>query len=309
MRCTWREETQTRMNLFLSVYNRTLPKEIHRKIRSFKHIKFWKATEFHTFLCYVSIVLLKSFLNVSEYTHFLKFFCATSICLSDSYKTYLPKSRELFKDFIEESIDIYGIHSVTSNMHNLCHVTDEVERFGELNSISAYAFENELHHIKLRIKQCNKPLQQTARRFSELSNRSTHISFDFDAHKKCIPEIKDAFRLASLPHFQVFKQVHFRDFILSKSSGNEWFLSRENEIVQFEYALINDNKIILHGAPLKTKRDFFKQPFSSRYINIHISDCEKIDPKNFEVSSIKAKLFAIPFENEYVFIPLLHTLN
>lgn len=305
VRRTWNEQTHARLNLLLAIFNRTRPKELHRKIRSFKHIHFWKGTEYHTFLCYVAVVLLKDFLNASEYEHFLKFFCATSICLTDSYKAYLPKASELFKDFIEESIEIYGDHTVTSNMHNLCHITDEVERFGNLNSINAYPFENELYRIKTRIRQPNKALVQTARRFSESSIRSKSISFD----KDFVPSVENEFTLPNLPHLQFFKQVNFKGFILSKTRNNNWFLTKENDIVLFEYAFITDTRIFLRGARLRSKTDFFKQPFSSRFLNIYISNCEKYDSQNFEIDCVKAKLFALPYENKHVFMPLLHTIH
>lgn len=66
------------------------------------------------------------------------------------------------------SIYIYGSHSITSNVHNLIHVTDDVIRFGNLNNISTYPFENRLVMLTSKLKKCNKPLEQIARRISEI---------------------------------------------------------------------------------------------------------------------------------------------
>lgn len=302
VRRTWSKETVLRMNLLLLRYNHTSPREIHRKIRDFTHINFWKGSEFHTFLCYVGVVLLKDFLSETEYEHFLTLFCASTICLTEKYKLYLPKARELFIDFIHECSSIYGSHSISSNIHNICHIVDDVERFGELNTISAYQFENALHHIKLNIKQCNNPLVQIARRLSE--KKYTADSFNFDS-RDLIPKVCEKFKL----HGQMYSKVEFKDFILFKKNGDEWFLSQDNDIVFFEYAFILAGKIFLRGSRVKSKTDFFVKPFSSRFINIFISDCEKCIPETFEISSVKAKLFPLPFKNHYVFIPLLHTLQ
>lgn len=301
----WREEIVRRMNLILAGYNQTLPKEIHRKIRGFKHIHFWKGTEYHTFLCYVGVVLLKDFLCAEEYEHFLKLFCATAICLTNKYRLYLPKARELFREFVEESIEIYGQHSINSNMHNLIHIADDVERFGELNSISSYEFENKLRHIKLKIKQCNKPLEQVARRLSE--QKCDPVDLKTVEYK--IPELKDKFSLPNSPRSQAFGKVKFKYFVLSRNKSDQWFLTKENDIVLFEYAQSIDGKVILHGNRLKLKTDFFRQPFSSRYLNIYISDCDMNDSQDFESISIKAKLFCLPYQSKHVFIPLLHTLD
>lgn len=56
----------------------------------------------------------------------------------------------------------------TSNVHNVQHITDEVERFGHLNTLSAYAFENELFRIKHMLRHGHKSLEQVAKRLSEV---------------------------------------------------------------------------------------------------------------------------------------------
>ncbi|XP_049294177.1 uncharacterized protein LOC125769488 [Anopheles funestus] len=55
-----------------------LPSEIHRSPRSLQYIKFWKGTEFRTFLHYASVVVLKEILPETAYNHFLLLFCATT---------------------------------------------------------------------------------------------------------------------------------------------------------------------------------------------------------------------------------------
>lgn len=294
------------MNSLLSEYNKTRPKEIHRKIRSLNHIHFWKGTEFHTFLCYVGCVLLKDFLCEEQYVHFLKLMCAASICLTDQYKAFLPKARSLFEEFIEESKDIYGSHSVTSNIHNLCHIVDEVERFGELNSISAYEFENELHSIKMRIKLCNKPLQQISRRLSETSYKSALL--DLDNHNN-FPQLNDKYVLPGSQNLIVYKKIQFRDFVLSEKLGDNYFSTKNGDIVILEYAIMIENKILVRGSRLKMRNNFFVRPFSSSYLSIYLSDNSKFDSEFFDISLIKAKLFSLPFKNQYVHFPLLHTIQ
>lgn len=79
---------------------------------------------------------------------------------------YLPKSSDLFLEYFEECMDIFGLHSVSCN---LIHVVDDVERFGELHGFCVNQFKNELHHIKPLLKQCKKPLVQIVRRLGERS--------------------------------------------------------------------------------------------------------------------------------------------
>jgi len=76
------------------------------------------------------------------------FFCDIVICYSRSYSKYLHVTDKLFKTFIEHYIKIYGINSISSNIHNLCHLVDEVKDFGDLSTFNAYSFENSLQKIK-----------------------------------------------------------------------------------------------------------------------------------------------------------------
>lgn len=295
-----------KMNTLLTKYNETMPIEIHRYIRSLNVVKFWKATEFRTIILYVGMVLFKDFLPREEYNNFLVLCCAITICSTNVYKSFIPKAKELFYQYIETYININGIHSVTSNIHNLCHVADDVECFGELGSISAYPFENALYQLKLRLKKCDKPLEQISRRLEELSQ--TIIPYSFDKNKY-IPELKCKFVLSEAPHLQTFHQIHYSSTaMLSNVKKNCWFLTQNDKIVHFKYAVYKNEKYFICGQPLKTTTNFFEQPFRSCYLNIYISDCEPLEAQFYELNSIQAKLFALPYADKYVFIPLIHTL-
>lgn len=95
------------------------------------------------------------------------------ICYSKSYSNYLHVADQLFKTFIEHYIKIYGINSISSNVHNLCHLVDEVKDFGDLSTFNAYQFENCLPKIKKLLRTGNKPLPQIARRIFEMNLKQT----------------------------------------------------------------------------------------------------------------------------------------
>lgn len=166
----WSTQQKIWISDILKRLNKQLPSEIHRALRPLKDISFWKGTEFRTVLLYVGMVVFKNFLSEEIYEHFLLLCCAVTICSSDEYKPFLPKAREMFAEYVEDQIYLYGEHSISSNFHNLIHVVDDVERFGNLNKISTYEFENSLGHIKSKLKLYNKPLEQIARRMIELAN-------------------------------------------------------------------------------------------------------------------------------------------
>lgn len=146
-----------------------MPSEIHRSVRGLDCLSHWKGTEFRTFLHYISIVILKPFLASDVYEHFLSLFCAVTICSSNEYTKFLNLAHTLFLHYIEFFGDLYGEGYITSNVHNLCHVVEDVKRFGILIGISAYPFENKLFEIKNLIHSGNLPLSQIAKRIHEIT--------------------------------------------------------------------------------------------------------------------------------------------
>lgn len=304
---TWSKSDVDKISSLLKKCNETLPNDIHRSIRSLDQISNWKGTEFRTFLLYLGIVVLKDFLNQDEYELFLKLHCAITICTVNIYRAFLPVARKLFNDFIEKHITLYGEGSITINIHNLSHVVDEVENFGPLHTISAYEFENALHHIKLRLKQCNRPLQQIARRIGEMTIPKENALLKQNE----FPKLKDqCYDNVDLVHFY---SIEYKPNVMLSSKDNmknKYFLSCANEIVEFHYVVrdVNEKKNLIWGSPLKNIDNFHQQPFDSKYLNTFVSDGEKSVPQYYELNSIKAKMFSLSYQNKFVFIPLLHTM-
>ncbi|KFB47168.1 AGAP002950-PA-like protein [Anopheles sinensis] len=67
--------------------------------------------------------------------------------------------------FVDDFATVYGKRYMSSNVHNLQHVFEEVLRFGPLPTISSYPFENELQHLKRLLRTGWKNLEQAINRF------------------------------------------------------------------------------------------------------------------------------------------------
>lgn len=85
-------------------------------------------------------------------------------------------AREMLLQFIETYAELYGKHHITSNVHNLSHAVDEVERFGELETFSAYPFESALGKVKRLLRKGSRPLEQVAKRLIENFNCTIAIT-------------------------------------------------------------------------------------------------------------------------------------
>lgn len=69
--------------------------------------------------------------------------------------------------FVKNAITIYGQDFCIYNTHSLIHLANEAEKFGNLNNISCFPFENHLQIIKNMLRKPNMPLQQVVRRILE----------------------------------------------------------------------------------------------------------------------------------------------
>lgn len=301
---TWSKQELVEISAILTKCNSTRPFEIHRSIRTLDHIHYWKGTEFRTFLLYIGIVVLKDHLSEREYEMFLNLYCAVILCSSNAYQPYLQVARNLFNDFIENHIEIHKESSITMNIHNTSHVVDDVEIFGPLHTFSAYEFENSLHQLKLRLQQCNRPLQQIARRICELASASkASILKPANEYPQC------KHQLAVFDDNIAFKEVKFKEnSILSAKNADKWFLTKDNEIVEFHFILKKREKYVIRGSALKNIQNFYEKPFTSKHLNIFSSDGQLKDFQYYDINAIKAKMFCLPYRDMWVFVPLLHTL-
>lgn len=303
----WSPREIKQINQKLRSYNAFKPKEIHRSVRDLQCISFWKGSEYRSFLLYFSIVVLKSHTPEDEYNNFLRLYCATRICYTDKYKAYIEIAQKWFDNYIEGCVNMYGEHSISSNVHNLTHVVNDVKEFGCLEHISTYPFENMLQSIKLKVKQKNMPLQQITRRLIELSST---IASKPDMNSSAISssQVKYAY---SVNGKQIFREIITDYFILStRKKSDSWFLTAAGDIVLMIYATIDCENISVHGTILKSKLNYFTFPISSKYLDIYQSDGQtSSDIVEYSLQSIKAKLICLPIDQSYVFIPLLHTLK
>lgn len=109
--------------------------------------------------------------------------------------------------FIAEFKKLYGIEYMSSNMHNLAHIIDEVEKFGILPSLTSYSFENCLYTIKKLLRTASNPLVQVASR----TMKSTCAQRSID------PDGKDRNFKVEVQQTDRMCQIAFPDFLLSSS--------------------------------------------------------------------------------------------
>lgn len=313
----WSEHEKDNINRCISFLNRELPTDVHRQLRSLKFVKYFKGTEFRTIMLYVGIVLFKDKLPQNVYEHFLKLCLAVRLCSCRLYvkQDLIQLARTLFAEYCADFQNIYGNYSVVSNIHNIIHIVDDVERFGSLSDISTYPFENYLREIKFRTQPSKLPLEQITRRIIELSTnvkREPFTSIQI-GRKMYTPQLKYEFKVNGNP---VYRHIRLTPnvFLSTRRIGDRWFLSKQSDeldrIVQMEYCFFQSDRFLIYGFELKEANDFFTQPYSSHFTNIYSSKSLDVsDGSYYQVDQIKAKMMCISTQNEFVFIPLLHSID
>ncbi|XP_045767783.1 uncharacterized protein LOC123869091 [Maniola jurtina] len=280
-----------------------MPREIHRNLRGLHDLSNWKATEYRTFLLYASFIILKDVLAYGPYHHFLNFFCAVTICSSQQHFQFLPIARMMLLYFVEHYRDHYGKEYITSNVHNLIHLVDEVKRFGPLQTFNAYPFENKLSSIKRTIRKGNKPLQQIGNRLME---RNTIEIEQFSNNDNNIPVIKTyKYKKTSIT------MIRLDSFILSTDNQNKWFLTNNNDVFEIISMVNYDTCISFIGNIIQNVSEVFEKPIKSSFLNIFMTNCTSIRrlKTSFNIADIKCKLVVIEYGSNNYYVPLIHTLK
>uniref|UniRef100_A0A182W6B0 Uncharacterized protein n=1 Tax=Anopheles minimus TaxID=112268 RepID=A0A182W6B0_9DIPT len=161
----WSPETISRVNNLLK--NVEIPSEFLRKFRSIADTGLWKASEFNMFLHYASFIVFKGILTEVQYNHFMLYYCAVTLFSSNAYRDHWPEADRMLRQYVIEYGVLYGVQRLTSNVHGLLHVYDDVCEFGHLKSFSSYPFEDKFQHIKYCLRNDHKVLVQAANRISE----------------------------------------------------------------------------------------------------------------------------------------------
>lgn len=289
--------------------NEFKPNELHRAIRGMDSLAQWKGTEYRTFALYLGPVILKDILSEEVYDHYMLYFCAVSIisCASHIKNELLPLAEAILMEFLDEYIHIYGIDAINNNVHNLCHLIDDVKRFGPLPGFSAYPFENKLGYIKHLLRSGYRPLAQVVKRLSEInclgSQSANRSSFPY-LHK----QIDDSHQHpgCSKSYGKLFLA---NGIVIENNIKNQWIMTHDDNIIKMLNATYYDTKINIYGSSLKQKKNFFEKPIESKYLDIYCSKMDLNAPALYSVSSIKCKMMCLKYHEKFVFMPILHTLD
>lgn len=223
----------------------------------------------HEEFCYYGPVVLRDYLSVRYYNHFMKLFYAVRLAYSDKYVGRIALIDRLFEDYVEEFKELYGSAFMTSNVLNLLHIAEDVQRFGPLSTISAYPFESYLGRLKSIVRAGKNPLMQIAFRLIERSNIDDDDN-DKNHNGHIMIKTKGSKSSVTIP------ERHF--MLCNHRIEDQWFLA-DGKVTKMVGVVQVGPDVFIEGAQLTTS----------------FSDFKKIKIKKSEEG------------DECTFIPILHT--
>ncbi|OXU17791.1 hypothetical protein TSAR_001410 [Trichomalopsis sarcophagae] len=138
-----------------------VPSDFVRKTRTLNHVDRFKATELRLAILYTMPVLFQNKVPHELMFHFNELNCALRILYDP---TECIRNNQLAKELLSSYVNLmeqyFGKIHIIYNVHNLLHLSDDVLRFGALDSFSVISFENHLQTIKKLVNKGSQPLAQ-----------------------------------------------------------------------------------------------------------------------------------------------------
>jgi hypothetical protein len=273
----------------LLAIKRFVPKEIHRKPRRLNEVDHFKATEFRTFILYTGIVALSGNLPKKYYDHFMLLHAAMVILLSKNASNveWNGLSRRLITRFVIDSREIYGPEFLVYNVHGLLHLPDDALRFGNLDNVSAFPYENYMQKLKKTLHSRNYHLEQASKRIIEMNN----VAISPDATK-----VDRNVLSTSLSQLDV---------------GNNCFVLKSGDIICIQDVIKRSNyQYKIEFRKFLNRSNFPCYPFESSSVGIYcVNNLSETSICVLNECDISYKCVVLPYKNEHVIIPLLHTLQ
>lgn len=289
-----------------------LPSEFVRTFRPLKHVAYFKATEFRTFLLYAGPVVLKSdFFESTRYDNFMLLSCAVTILVDPRLcQRFASNAKVYLTAFVRHYMELYPPGHCIYSFHMLAHLSDEVKKYGSLDNFSCFAFENYLGKIKRMVKGPYKPLQQVIRRMSERPVTDKLIG------KRSTPKPCGQHENGPLPmQYDLpldtlqYESVELSEYTVLRSRDPDNCARIGGRSGILRNFLVTDDRIFVVFQPYRDKRDLYTYPMDSTQLGIDV--VSQLSP-NLEVRSlndVEYKCLTFPYKDGYVMFPLRHSLK
>lgn len=256
---------------------RFIPNIFARKPRSLTEVDRFKATEYRQILLYTGKLVFKGIISDPLYSHFMVLSTAISILVSKTLtEQYLNYAENLLKHFVSQAQELYGEEFLVYNVHSLLHLASDVTNYGNLDTCSAFPFENYMQHLKRMVRSGRNPLVQVYRRMHEAKNI-------------CKKQVKMSFISTKAPNncyvLDELQCCEVTDRTNEKDEGNDLYLCRV----------------------FKEAEALYNEPCDSRIVGVFAFCKESTQIKALPANKLKRRAIKIEQKNGgIIFMAILH---
>ncbi|CAG9807985.1 unnamed protein product [Chironomus riparius] len=276
-----------------------IPSEYHRHMRSISELNLYHGHELRFFLLKIGIVALKNVIPSEFYKNFLFLHVGITI-LTDKIlsKTHHEIAKVILRKFVETAMELYGTIMQTLIVHTISHLSDAVKFQGmPLDEFSTFPFECFLTNVKKLVHSPNKPLQQIHRRIAELLMRN-----ESDEKKN---STLDKFKFVSNRDNTVINVSWDGKKLSTVGVRDRYLILKDGKICEVvKIFKQNDIPVFICNAFI-IKGNLYSIPIESSKLHIFVCKNE-LGMFNFKVEfeNILYKMIRIPYDEDYVFIPI-----
>jgi hypothetical protein len=281
------------------------PKELARKPRAITEFERWKATEFRTLLLYTGIVSLQNLLPKQLYDNFMLLSVSMTILLSARWcEQYADSANSFLITFVNHFIGLFGEDMVSYNVHGLVHLTNEAKKFGPLDNVSSFPFENFLGMLKRLIRKPNFPLQQVIRRLSE-NHRLKFVVQNTPVLKR--EHFRGPIIQSHQGHQVQYDELVTKNFCLRTTNGDKCITLKCGEIALVQNIVRIDKNVTIVYKKFNQLESFFSYPCQSSDLGIYKVSSLSTTNMSCLLSDVLGKNILIPNNGFHVAIPFLHS--
>ena len=276
----------------------SIPSEFSRKPKSLHEIERWKATEFRQLLLYTGPVVLLQSVHENLYRNFMVLCVAVHILLNETLcQNFSGYAHDLLVVFVKHFYQIYGNDMAVYNVHALVHLAKDADKFGSLDNVSSFPFENCLGKLKRLIRKPSFPLKQVIRRLSEQTGSTAAETF---------PILKNEHVCGPLPNI-LSTGVQYRSI---QTDRYKFQLNCKDSCVRVRGKIGLIRNIVSHESDnyivyveFERTRDFFETPLSSSLLGIHRVSDLGVQLHIAKLSEIQSKCVLLPYKRDFIAIP------
>lgn len=307
IRLGWRSITQISARLVALASN--VACDFARKPRSLSELARWKATELRQFLLYTGPIVLKGVIDDDLYNHFMLLHIAIKILVDNELcREFSSYARDLILLFVKQCEEYYGIEFMSYNVHNLIHLTDDVERNGPLDSFSLFDFENMLQEIKGVLRKHERPLEQIIRRLEE-REKNLLLPTVQEANQTGLKQKHSKGPVIENSEESLqFHLLQYKSWIFRNNNARDCFVMLSNKkLVKIFNFMHGPSGISIIGKQFLRPRNLFNSPIDSSSLGIHLVDTLSPRLQSWPIDLIECKLLVLPRpdkQNSFAVFPL-----